>query len=667
MVAAAISAAQLFPVLEFISQSGRAASESADNIYAFNLHPIRLIELVWPNVFGTPYHGNRLWIGALPPKHANVNQWVPTLYLGGLTLVLALGGLRHKGSVEPAPWRSWMAGLAIVSLLGSFGGQGSPIWFARLATGDRAFNGLDGGDGGVYWLLATGLPGFGHFRYPSKLLTFTVLGLSVLAAHGWDALGSGDPRTRRSMAVWSGSLLALTLAALGFSLGGREAFLKWLGTQEFISWFGPFDAPGALLEMQAGLVQAAVVSGVALALALGLAVRRPALAAALALAMMAGDLALANARVVVTVPQSLFDSASDVASAIARAERDKPSPGPYRVHRVPIWSPIHWSETASSSRVGDFVGWANQTLEPKYGINHGVEYTMTAGVTELDDYTRFFGGFRHPAQERAARALGVGRGADLVAYPRRAFDMWNSRYFILPYSVRWDDAYRGIASFVDRTERIHPAPDAFEGAEGKAREEAWAREHDYQIRRNLDAFPRAWVVHDSRALPAFRALSRVGRAQPMQEILFSNDLSWPDPARTVYDPRRYVWLEDSVRPGLADYISGGPPSNIEAVRVVRREPDRVELEATLDRPGIVVLSDVFYPGWTLTIDGQAAPIYRANLMMRGAAVSAGRHTLVYHFRPGSFRLGLVVSCLGLAGLGLLMAWSAYPTRRSVGT
>ena len=144
----------------------------------------------------------------------------------------------------------------------------------------------------------------------------------------------------------------------------------------------------------------------------------------------------------------------------------------------------------------------------------------------------------------------------------------------------------------------------------------------------------------------------------------SSDLmSWPDPTRTAYDPRRYVWLEDSVRPGLAEYLSGGYPSADESVRVVRHEPDRVELEAVLERPGIVVLADVYYPGWTMTIDGRAAPVYRANHLMRGAAVDAGRHRLVYAFRPASFRNGLVVSCLGFAALGLLALWSTSPVLR----
>ena len=49
-----------------------------------------------------------------------------------------------------------------------------------------------------------------------------------------------------------------------------------------------------------------------------------------------------------------------------------------------------------------------------------------------------------------------------------------------------------------------------------------------------------------------------------------------------------------------------------------------ELVATLERPGLVILADAYYPGWTLTVDGQLAPIYRTNRLMRGAAVKARR-------------------------------------------
>jgi hypothetical protein len=664
-VAAALSAAQLFPVLEFTGQSGRAASEGAHDIYPFSLNPLRVVELVWPNAFGTGLHGNKLWLAVLPPRDPNVRVWVPTLYLGGLTLVLALGG---APPVPGAPWRAWMAAVAVAGLLGSFGEYGSPLWLAREIPGAAslvgphnpgdaasalAYRHLRDGDGGVYWLLATALPGFGRFRFPSKLLTFTVLGLTALAAQGWDALVAGDPRVRRRTALWSALLLLLTVAALGLSITRRGEFRAWLQAQGLTSMFGPFDAAGAVAETQRGLVQAALMFAFALVLAGPLVGRRPTLAGALALAATTADLACANAWMIATVPQPVMDATPEVVSIIARAEREKPMPGPYRVHRVPVWGPIAWSETASPDRVGDFVAWERRTAEPKYGINFGIHYTMTLGVAQLHDHEWFFGGFFYRARERAARALGVEPGTELIVYPRRAFDMWNTRYFVLPYYARWQDEFRGIASFIDRTERIFPPPGAFEGPGGAAEELAWVKNHDFQVRRNLDEFPRAWVVHEARALPALGALSRAGRNVRMQEMLFSNDMTWPDPDRNVYHPRRYVWLEDSDVTLLAPYLAGGRATAGEVARVVHSASDRVAIEAVLERPGIVVLSDVDYPGWTLTIDGRAAPLYRANSLMRAAAVGAGQHMLVYTYRPASFRIGLVVSGLGLPALGLL--------------
>src|SRR5262249_24893428 len=229
-----------------------------------------------------------------------------------------------------------------------------------------------------------------------------------------------------------------------------------------------------------------------------------------------------------------------------RAENERPTPGPYRVHRMPIWSPTAWRDSVSPDRVGELVAWERLTAGPKYGINFGVHYTRTLGVAQLDDYEWFFGSFYYRARDRAVRVLGVEQGAQLLVQARRAFDMWNTRYFILPFCPKWDDQYRGIASVIDRTERTYPPPDAFERADDMDKAVDWMMKQDYQVRRTLDAFPRAWVVHEARSLPAFRGIRRASRNALMQEMLFSNDLSWPDSTRTVFDPRRYVWLEHSI-------------------------------------------------------------------------------------------------------------------------
>src|SRR5262249_29174967 len=95
----------------------------------------------------------------------------------------------------------------------------------------------------------------------------------------------------------------------------------------------------------------------------------------------------------------------------------------------------------------------------------------------------------------------------------------------------------------------------------------------------------------------------------------------------------------------------------ESVTISRYEPQHVELIAELKRPGLVILADTFDPGWSLTIDGAPAPIFRTNRLMRGAAVKAGKHTLTYTYNPPWFRSGAGISTAGLLGLIALFFWA----------
>ena len=59
----------------------------------------------------------------------------------------------------------------------------------------------------------------------------------------------------------------------------------------------------------------------------------------------------------------------------------------------------------------------------------------------------------------------------------------------------------------------------------------------------------------------------------------------------------------------------------------------VTLEVETDRDSVLVLHDIFYPGWEAYVDGQRRPILRANLLFRGVEVSPGRHRIEFRFRP----------------------------------
>ena len=59
----------------------------------------------------------------------------------------------------------------------------------------------------------------------------------------------------------------------------------------------------------------------------------------------------------------------------------------------------------------------------------------------------------------------------------------------------------------------------------------------------------------------------------------------------------------------------------------------IDVEATI--PGILVLHDLYYPGWVAQVDGAASPVLRADLLFRGVAVPSGHHTVQFRFHPFS--------------------------------
>ena len=159
-----------------------------------------------------------------------------------------------------------------------------------------------------------------------------------------------------------------------------------------------------------------------------------------------------------------------------------------------------------------------------------------------------------------------------------------------------------------------------------------------------------------------------GRTDPehlelMQDLVYQADAFLRDPNRPLFNPRVSAFVETDQPQSLAGYVSRTLVDPAESVAVTRDEPQRVELVATLKRPGLVILASVDYPGWNLAIDGAPAPIYRTNRMMRGAAVKAGRHTLVYTYDPASFRIGAALSFAGLAALAALVPWARAQQRK----
>ncbi len=353
---------------------------------------------------------------------------------------------------------------------------------------------------------------------------------------------------------------------------------------------GPLDAEGAFAAMQRGLAHGSIVSAAALALAL-LAGRRPETAGAVALVVMTADLIVANAGLVLTVPQALLDAESKVVRIIRDAERDasargEAGPDPFRVHRMPYWRPLAWSRESGRDRVGDYVAWERDTIQPKYGVMHGIAYTTTLGVAEVSDYAGFFVATSRRVEGEAARQLGVPPGRPVVVFTRRSFDLWDSRYFVVPAHPKgWNDASRGYAAFQADSEPIYPPPDAFLGPDGADRQRQWVEREDFQVFRNLKAYPRAWVVHEGRFLRPVEARGprREGRDDAGDPLRRRPALDRARPPRLRPPPGRLARRRGRARAiGLP---ARHPPRPSEAPRITRYEPQRVELDVTWSGPG----------------------------------------------------------------------------------
>lgn len=669
----ALSGAQLFPILEYTGMSFRAAAaEGYHDVFAYSARPLQFLDAVWPSCFGTSEAGYRSWINALPPKPES-RLWMPSVYLGGLTLVMALAGFGWK---EGPAWRSWMSGVALVCLLAALGYHGGPLHWARCVPGaasvlgplEQAFNwqvradgALRDGDGGVYWLLAMAFPGFGSFRYPPKLLVFWSLGMAALAGAGWDRIVGG--RSRWACGLARGLFVLSMIGCAGAWIGGpalRAGFERLAATR--VNSDEPIDVERALADLRTALLHGVVVFGVVFGV-LRQAERRPAPAGVSAVIVLVADLCVANAYHVVSVPQAAFEGVPRALAMIQEAEASSPASGPYRVARVGRWWPSGWPADAPR----DFeriTRWERNSLRPNFGLPLGVQSTFYFDTIEPFDYGLFFLPWTTTPDSQALRSQGLAPGQKVWYFPRRGFDLWNTRYFIVPARLVWGSSARGYAAMVPNSTFLYPKPGTFDGPDGLEMRKRWGATEDFRVLRNEAAFPRAWVVHRARVLPKVRGLSVLDRGRTMREMLYQADEFWRIPGAVVHDPRGMAWVESDRPAEVERFLSRADPDPSEVVKVERDEPQRVELSATLNSPGLVVICDRYAPGWRLTVDGKTATILRTNRAMRGVALAAGTHHLEFVYDPWSFRFGSIVSMTGLTILAALGAWAArgaFPT------
>ena len=96
-----------------------------------------------------------------------------------------------------------------------------------------------------------------------------------------------------------------------------------------------------------------------------------------------------------------------------------------------------------------------------------------------------------------------------------------------------------------------------------------------------------------------------------------------------------------------------PSDSAATIELVAYEPNYLKYEVSSDKGGTVVFSEIYYPGWKSTIDGQEVAHGRANYILRAMNVPAGQHVVEFRFDPTSLHVTENIAFVALGLLALL--------------
>jgi len=156
----------------------------------------------------------------------------------------------------------------------------------------------------------------------------------------------------------------------------------------------------------------------------------------------------------------------------------------------------------------------------------------------------------------------------------------------------------------------------------------------FNVFENTEVFPRSFFVYD-------------------YEVVNSIDKTFEKISEPDFDLRNKVIIErdlpENEKNSISQHSSGDST-------FTSYSTNNVELTVETESPGLLVLTDNFYPGWKAKVDGIETEVYRADGVVRAVFVPAGSQTVEFYYMPDSFVNGVIIS---LVTAGILCSFLAY--------
>lgn len=143
------------------------------------------------------------------------------------------------------------------------------------------------------------------------------------------------------------------------------------------------------------------------------------------------------------------------------------------------------------------------------------------------------------------------------------------------------------------------------------------------------------------------------------QVVSGQDAAIDLTASPDFDPMSTTVLEQAPEIPLPNVGQFSKLPAQDEVQVETYDHQHISLVANLSSPGILVLSDVDYPGWVVRVNDLPATSLRAYGLLRAVALPSGQWRVEWSYEPLTVRLGLAISIMVV----LSLCWSLLTRRR----